>query len=539
MPKSSAMEKQTTCWKSVELSFYCQEQFCCPEDIEFFAIFTSPSGKIVKVPGFWNGGREWKIRYTSNQTGIHLFETDSQPYVKGLAGRTGQCRFERKKNEQNPLYRHGFPVVKDRKILYSDGKEFFWLGDTWWMGLCKRLDRKGFKILAKDRREKGFTVIQIVAGLYPDMDWYDPRGKNEAGFPYSRDFKRLNPAYFKCADWKIKYLCDVGIVPCIVGAWGYYIKWSGIEKMKRHWRNIIARWSAYPVIWCIAGETIMPYYLSETRQADIEFQKKAWTEIAKYVKEIDPFGHPITTHPTNLGHEQLENPELLDINMLQTGHGSHTSFDNTWSSIKKAKDHCPSKPVVIGEVNYEGIGEACREEIQRICFWGSMLSGVSGYTYGANGIWQVNTEKKPYGPSPHGRSWGDTPWQVAYKLPGSHHVAVGKRILEKIGLYNLVPCSQKLELEGEKSCVFAAETGDGTIIIIYAGPPAFNSGIKKIAGLLPDHRYSLCFVDPKDGKTRKRFEIKTGSDGEWVFQTHYWRTVPVWQDWVLIIRRKT
>jgi hypothetical protein len=28
----------------------------------------------------------------------------------------------------------------------------------------------------------------------------------------------------------------------------------GMEKVKKHWRYLIARWSAYPVVWCLAGE---------------------------------------------------------------------------------------------------------------------------------------------------------------------------------------------------------------------------------------------------------------------------------------------
>ena len=53
---------------------------------------------------------------------------------------------------------------------------FFWLGDTWWMGLTKRLLwPEGFKLLTADRVKKGFTVIQIVAGLYPDMVPFDSR----------------------------------------------------------------------------------------------------------------------------------------------------------------------------------------------------------------------------------------------------------------------------------------------------------------------------------------------------------------------------
>jgi len=66
-------------------------------------------------------------------------------------------------------------------------------------------------------------------------------------------------------------------------------------------------------------------------------------------------------------------------------------------------------PVLVGEVCYEGIMEANREEIQRPLFWGCMLSGAAGHTYGANGIWQVNIKEKPSGPSPHGISWGALP----------------------------------------------------------------------------------------------------------------------------------
>ncbi len=272
------------------------------EDISFSAVFVTPSGKLKKVPGFWDGGVTWKIRYSSEEPGIHKFETQSQPEIKGISGIKGRCRIIRTR-EKNPLYRHGFPVVHDGNMFYSDGEDFFWLGDTWWMGLCRRMSRNGFKTLVRDRARKGFTVIQIVAGLYPDMDWYDPSGMGEGGFPYSKDFSKTNVRYFKAADRRIQHLIENGLVPCIVGTWGYYIKWTGIERMRKHWRNLIARWAAYPVIWCVAGETTMPYYLSDSREEDQKFQKRAWTEIARFIKETDPFNHPITTHPTRFGQD--------------------------------------------------------------------------------------------------------------------------------------------------------------------------------------------------------------------------------------------
>jgi hypothetical protein len=520
--------------KVIEFCFTSKQKIGQPEDIDFSANFVSPSGKIRKVPGFWDGGDVWKIRYSSTEEGIYSLETECQQNIKGLSDSKSDFRVIHAKHK-NPLYKYGFPVARNGNITYLNGKEFFWLGDTWWMGLCKRLTRDGFRILAKDRAKKGFTVVQIVAGLYPDMVWYDPRGKGEKGFPYTRDFSRMLPGYFKAADWRIQYLVELGIVPCIVGAWGYYINWTGTEKMKKHWRNIIARWSAYPVIWCVAGETTMPYYLSTTREDDQRFQKKAWTEVARYIKEIDSFNHPLTTHPTRLGHEMLEDPELLDINMLQTGHGSHTSFDNTWTSIKEAREKFPDKPVVIGELNYEGIGQACRQEIQRVCFWGSILSGAQGYTYGANGIWQVNTREKPYGPSPHGRSWGDTPWEDAYKLPGCLNISIGKRFLSKIGVQKIVPCQDKLMLEDKKSCIFAAEIPD-QLMLVYVGPPCFSAGINAISGLKPMQKYIVSLIDPEDGKIKKTGMLNTDKNGLWTLKKHFWASVPVWRDWLILIR---
>ena len=84
-------------------------------------------------------------------------------------------------------------------------------------------------------------------------------------------------------------------------------------------------------------------------------------------------------------------------------------------------------PVVNAEVNYEGIMGRSWQNIQRLDFYHTMMNGAAGVTYGANGIWQLNTEEQPYGRSPHGRSWGSTPWRVAARLPGSDQVGLGGR----------------------------------------------------------------------------------------------------------------
>ena len=187
----------------------------------------------------------------------------------------------------NPLYRHGpIRVAADRRHFeHADGTPFFWLGDTWWMGLCERLKWPDeFHTLAADRKAKGFTVVQIVAGLYPDMPAFDPRGKNEAGFPWTEDYGQIRPEYFDQADRRLAHLVDQGLVPCVVMAWGYHLPWTGVEKMKKHVRYVMARYGALPVVWCMAGEVNLPYYLEKGFPRGGEKQTADWEGVIRYAR---------------------------------------------------------------------------------------------------------------------------------------------------------------------------------------------------------------------------------------------------------------
>ncbi len=144
------------------------------------------------------------------------------------------------------------------------------------MSLCKRLPwPDGFQTLAADRVRKGFTIVQIVAGLYPDMEPYDERGANEAGYPWQRDYCAINPAYFDAADSRIAYLADHGLVACIVRAWGYFLPRMGMRKMKQHWRYIIARWGAYPLFGVWPVRALCPTIFRKRLRKTQNCRKKA------------------------------------------------------------------------------------------------------------------------------------------------------------------------------------------------------------------------------------------------------------------------
>lgn len=530
-----AQNLSTMEWAATEWGFTSGKEYKDPfQQAELDVVVQKPGGPEFRVPAFWAGESSWRVRFAPPSAGRYTWRTVcSDPSNADLHGKTGVLE-ALPYDGSNPLLKHGPVRVggNHRTFEHADGTPFFWLGDTWWMGLTKRLKwPDDFQLLAADRVRKGFNVVQIVAGLYPDMPQFDPRGANEAGFPWEQNYARINPRYFDMADLRIRYLVSQGITPCIVGCWGYYLPILGLAKMKQHWRYIVARWSALPVVWCLAGEGTMPYYLSQNKEKDAEEQKHGWTEIARYVRSIDPGRHMITIHPSSSARVTVDDPAVLDFDMLQTGHGDRTSIPNTVESVAKSYRESPKMPVLVGEVCYEGIMEASRQEVQRFMFWASLLNGTAGHTYGANGIWQVNTEEQPYGPSPHGRSWGDTPWQDAYRLPGSRQLGLAKQFLMRYPWSRFEPHPEWVEPRWSKQNYMLPYAAGipGQVRFIFC-PPMWDPPV--IQQLEAGVRYSAVLFNPANGKEHTLGNAAGDSNGNWRAPVF-----PIFQDWVLVLER--
>jgi hypothetical protein len=395
------------------------------QEVTLDALITTPDGQQVKVPAFWAGGDQWRFRYSSGMEGTHTYRTECSdtinPRLHGVEGKIQVVAYR----GDNPLYRHGpLRVAKDhRHFEHADGTPFFWLGDTWWKGLCDRISWEGFQKLTDDRKAKGFTLVQIVAGPYPDEPPFDPRWANEGGMPYEKGYVRINPAYFDFADRRLQYLIDAGITPAIVGGWGWHLPSVGVEKMERHWRYLIARYGAYPVVWIIGGEA----------------GGKQWTEVARYVQKTDPYHHLRTVHPSDSARRAMTDESVIDFDMLQTGHGDWGAAANTVSKLTSSYSKTPTMPVLVGEVDYEGLMMANREDIQRFMFWSCLLNGAAGHTYGAGGIWQMNSENV------RGSEYEFTPWFKAMHYPGSGELGLAKKLLEKYPWWRFEPHPEWVE----------------------------------------------------------------------------------------------
>jgi hypothetical protein len=523
-----------------EVTFTSQKDRKDPfSEVELDVLFTGPDGDRLRVPAFWAGGRLWRVRFASPKAGLYRYRSEcSDPADKGLHGVEGQIEV-RPYQGDNPLYRHGpIQVAADRRHFeYADGTLFFWLGDTWWMGLCERLRWPDeVKTLAADRKVKGFSVVQIVAGLYPDMPAFDERGRNEAGFPWEKGYSQIRPEYFDKADQRLSYLTDQGLVPCIVGAWGYHLPWMGVARMKQHWRYLVARYGALPVVWCAAGEVNLPYYLEKGFPQGGAKQTADWEDVTRYLRKINTFGRLITVHPTGLpplsGRALYKDHSLLDFDMLQTGHDGRQSLAPTIRALRASYDTRPAMPVVNGEVCYEALLDRIPADVVRLMFWADVLSGAAGHTYGANGIWQLNRKDKPYGKSPHGGDYGHIPWDEAMKLPGSAQLGQAKRLLERYPLNKFEPHPEW--------AAYADGSARAEVLVPYAaGIPGrvrviYSPRARPITlhGLEPKAHYAAAYFDPRTGRCAEVGPLLAGpKDGRTVRPPD-----KVEGDWVLLLK---
>jgi len=149
-------------------------------------IVVQPDGSKQIIPAFWSGETTWTFRYSATLEGVYSFTTRcSDAGNAGLHGKQGTIEVTPCTGD-NLLYRHGTLTISEDGTHFEhlDGTPFFWLADSWWFGMSDRLRWPGeFQLLARDRKQKGFTVIQFALGFPCDIKPMDERGRNAAGIP--------------------------------------------------------------------------------------------------------------------------------------------------------------------------------------------------------------------------------------------------------------------------------------------------------------------------------------------------------------------
>ena len=304
------------------------------------------------------------------------------------------------------------------------------LADTWWFGLSKRLPEQGFKDLAALRATQGFSAIQLVVGVPPEVGPENENAQSLVGFPWTLD-GHSNPAYLELAQDRIRYLNKLGFIVIVYGAWGHQIDWLGPETMTAWWLKVIQSLDSLNIVYCLCGEsnlwvgeaakllpdkstgdlaasraslmlhprlrelllTVARRLRRQWRRHQFEKRRRDWGSVLQSMSQKT--GRPIIVHPTadETGYEAVPNPELLSANTAQTGHAAKAR-NRLWQlPLALQKKGRADKGYINLEPWYEGIGNQFWAQDQMFAYWVTMMAGAISYCYGAHGIWNVGDGK--------------------------------------------------------------------------------------------------------------------------------------------------
>src|SRR5690606_18316946 len=116
-------------WMKYEKEFSSTQEYENPlYDVEDFTIsFTSPSGKTMKINGFWDGDLKWKVRFMPNEIGEWTYVTEcTDASNEGLHGVSGSFECVEHHNT-NRIYSEGSITIPTGSyhMSYSNGNPFF------------------------------------------------------------------------------------------------------------------------------------------------------------------------------------------------------------------------------------------------------------------------------------------------------------------------------------------------------------------------------------------------------------------------------
>lgn len=362
-------------------------------DVEIWAEFTGPSGRVIRREAYWDGGRTYCVSFAPTELGVwnYVIEAPEQTGLNGCMGRVEAVPYA----GDLDLYRHGFIRVADdsRMFAYSDGTPFFWLGDTHWeFAYRESWDASNhpgmtsqFRGMVDLRAEQGFTVYQT--NLRSDMGAGD-RYWIDGGMAKGVEDVPNVAFYQRELDRRMAYIADAGLVNALGQAWAFAILGEhAVEHQKHLARYLVARYGAYPMVWTLAGE--VAGYRKEGRAAMLD----GWREVALEIEARDGYGHLATAHYTNERPfaDYYQDEPWMDFTLNQAGHGDYLIKTSDYFDYLAAHD---DKPFVEGEALYEFCStleemgtRLCTADMLRRVAYICMQAGGAGYTYGAQGIW--------------------------------------------------------------------------------------------------------------------------------------------------------
>lgn len=515
-------------WSRAELTFESKLTYANPlQEARLQVAFTSPSGRVVTVDGFWDGNLTWRARFMPDELGAWKWQTECSDKANGGLNRAkGQFECVAAAGKDRFSQHGAIRVATDKRHLeHADGTPFFWLGDTCWNGalLSKPEDWSQY---IRERTRQQFTAVQWVATQWrasPEGDLLKRKAFT------GTDKIAVNPEFFQQLDAKADALNRAGLLNVPVLLWaigsgsdpkvnpGFVLPEDQAILLARY---MVARWQANHVVWILPGD-------GDYRGPKAE----RWKRIGQGVFGGRPHA-PTMLHPGGMHWvwNEFKDEAWLDLMGYQSGHGDDAKTLQWMLTGPPATDWKkePFRPFLNLEppyenhVAYQSKARIAPETTRRAVYWSLLNAPTAGITYGGHGIWGWDDGTRP--PTDHPRSGVPLPWQKALLMPAAEQMAHLAKLFSAIPFEQLRPAPEVLVHQPgeEKPALWlaAARTLDKSTTVIYT--PLLQNIELRQRDLPPG--FKLTWRNPRDGSTSAVVGVVNGSnlivappsEGDWV-----------------------
>ena len=487
-------------WRVFELVLQTGKNYVNPFlDVDVTAAFTGPDGEALNILAFWDGEGTWRVRVALTAIGEWHYSTSATDGNPDFVSE-GSVTCVPYEGELD-IYKHGFLKMgpQNRYFTYADGTPFFWLGDTHWTFVteerwdesnCPKYDSQ-FRACVDKRVQQKFTVYESNFRDGPSDFWLFGRYdeylvQTEHGFLPNIPFLQSNP------DPKMQYIADVGLVNAVGFSWNDAIHAGGTERYVLLAKYLVARYGAYPVLWTLGGE--VPGYGFSGKDST-----GAWREVALETEKWDTYQHLMTFHQAAARPflDLYAGESWYDFALTQGAHGDFAFYDTMYSEFREKH---PAIPLVEGEVLYEGatsneqFTRVITPEMMRYVAWTCFQTGGCGYTYGCNGVWELQWEA-----GVGGIGWGDMAWWDGLELPGANQLTLMREFYEAHNWWKLKPIQglvSSFGFGGGKGYMATADDEMRTVVVYFSLKASKLCSIKGLSA----KSYTAQWFNPETGE---------------------------------------
>ncbi len=535
--------------------------------------------RTFKVRFVATAAGDWRWKAASN----HPDDTG----LNGGAGTLRAVDWTEAEKQANPNRRGFLRATPDGHALqHADGAPFFLVGDTWLAASTWRLPFRGahaaagyepaagisFEDAVAWRKRQGYNSISLIAafpnwaadhrgathknadGVFLRNAWekfgtwapgaaittddgatttakdmHDEQGHRPFAVFADReglaDFDRLNPAYFRSLDRKMRHLADEGFAPFLEPirrdhgpSWKAYFDFN--TSYARFVQYLIARYGAYNVI--ISGIHL------DWIPKDYSLTEQEWNAaLVHHLKTYGPppFGQPVTALIDSSTYQRFGHGEACPWLTMHTV-GNNPRNHAIYASIEELYHLAPAYPAANLEPYYTGWnhainrpgGETPAAGSDRDCYfaraqmYGSVLSGaLAGHVHGT-AAYDITSTGEPEG-------WRPFIWEALRYGSGAQMRHLRDFVLsEGVRYRELAPVPSALVprvadgslADGLDGWSFLLRNPAADFALVYFETKAVPA---KISGFAPGAAYRWAWFDPRTGRWLAAVTLAADSTG--------------------------